>query len=227
MTAKTKSGQLRITKSIGALGVGLSEGLNSLTNEKITAYIERSNGSNEEIATNIPLNAFIGLALFGDGYIQDGTANEQTALCEIANNGAIKLEENESIIVSLTDLKSANTYSLNGIEIPVRTPERLFLTEKVLLAGQKNREYDVEQFESAILMGDFSKVRLTYATAQGPRTVEFLKNELSLISADMGKTEHDLQSTENFLPVNLVGVSTIEIFSDNQVNIVLKDINKI
>lgn len=228
MTGKTKSGQLRITKSIGALLVVLDEGFDALTNEKITMHIERSNGSNEEIATNIPLNAFISSSIYGEGTLQDGEGTVQTALCEIANNGGIHLEENESIIISLTDLKSASTYSLHGLEMPVKTIEKLFLTEKVLLAGQKNRVYDVEQFDEAVLIGAFDKVRIGYETEQGIRTVEFSAVELRGISGDIDMTASSLLTGRTeYTTFSLVEAKEIELFSLTQVNLVLRDINKI
>lgn len=230
-TGKTKSGQLRVTKSIGALAVCVDAGFASLTNEKITIYIERSNGSNEEVCTNIPLLSFIVASTSFDGtIIKDGETMQQ-ALCEIANSGSVPLSENEAYIISLTDLKSGTNYELHGIEVPVRTQETLFMTEKVLLEGQKNRLYDVSEFEMGILTGDFSKVRLTYLTSQGNRIVEYTKKELEIIASDFSYSDFNtiigLLKPKLILPISLISVSEIEIFSESKVNLVLKDINKI
>lgn len=221
----TKTGQLRITKSIGALVVGMSQLFAALTNEKITIHIERSNGSNEEICTNILLSAFIGTSVFGEGQIV-ATATGIEALCEVANGGALPLGENETIVVSLTDLKPLVTYSLNGIELPVRANEVVFLTEKVMLAGQKNRSFEVSKFDEAYIVGAFEKVRLSYETNEGSQTVEYLEKEVRSINADFHLIHAGATQNITDTLLSVVGVSTLEIFSATQVNIVLRDVNK-
>ncbi|MFI1773760.1 hypothetical protein [Thalassobellus citreus] len=219
---------MRITKSIGAFVFNSDQSFVDLANEKITCHIERSNGTNEEIATNISLAAFIATAVLGEGKIIDDDAGGSfSALCELGNYGAIPLQENESIVLQLTDLKSTKTYQVNGIEMPVQTLERLFMTEKVFLSGQKNRSFQVLDFDEAFIIGDFEKLRLTYPTDEGSQTVEYSKLEIRAISADLGLLRagsfEQLQNTA----LSLVGVSDLEIFASNQVNIVLRDINKL
>jgi hypothetical protein len=224
-TGVLKTGQLRITKSVGALVVGMSQLFSALTNEKITVFIERANGSNEEVCTNILLSAFIGTSVFGEGQIVT-TPTGISALCELANSGALPLGENETIVVSMTDLKSAVTYSLNGIELPVKADEIVFMTEKVMLAGQKNRSFEVSQFDEAYIVGTFEKLRLSYETESGTQTVEYLESEVRSLSADFHLLHAGATTEVTDTILSVVGVSVLEIFSATQVNIVLRDVNK-
>ncbi|MHB1108418.1 MAG: hypothetical protein ACYCZ2_18835 [Lutibacter sp.] len=224
-TGVLKSGQLRVTKGIGALVVGMSQLFVALTNEKITIHIERANGSNEEVCTNILLSAFIGTSVFGEGQIITA-AGGISALCELGNSGAVPLGENETIVISLTDLKSLVTYSLNGIELPVSSNEIVFLTEKIMLAGQKNRSFEVSQFDEAYIVGAFEKVRLTYETENGSSTVEYLEKEVRSISADFHLLHAGAETEVVDTVLSVVGVSVLEIFSATQVNIILRDVNK-
>ena len=60
-TGKTKSSSLMITRPIGALLVGMSQPFTALTNETITAFIERANGNNTDILpADFPLKAILG-----------------------------------------------------------------------------------------------------------------------------------------------------------------------
>lgn len=226
-TGVLKSGTLRVTKSIGALAVVSSRTIGELTNEKINIHIERKNGSNEEIATNILLSAFISTSLFGEGKALDKTGTGLTAICELANLGAIELGENESIVISFVDLIAGVTYALYGIEYPVTTPEKAFFSEKVMLAGQKQRTFEVGGFDEGIMIGDFEKIRINYPTQEGSHTVEYTKLELRALSSDMGliSSGADAQITNTLFSV--VGAFSIEIFSANQVNLVLRDINNV
>lgn len=224
-TGVLKTGQIRVTKSVGALVIGMSQLFSALTNEKITMHIERANGSNEEICTNILLSAFIGTSVFGEGQIIT-SGGGISALCEIANSGALPLGENETIVISLTDLKSLVTYSINGIELPVKANEIVFLTEKIMLAGQKNRQFEVSQFDEAYIVGAFEKVRLTYETEQGAVTTEHLEKEVRAMSADFHLLHAGALTEVTDTVLSVVGVSVLEIFSATQVNIILRDVNK-
>ena len=225
-TGVRKTTQIRVTKSFGMLLIMSNQPFIDLLNEKISVYIERASGDNQHIATNISLKAFIGCAVFGEGKIIEKPDFFQ-AIAELSDEGSIPLQENESIVIQLSDLKDAKTYQLHTIETPVISQETVFYTEKVFLNGQKNRSYEVNEFDECMLLGDFEKVRLTYPTDQGTQTTEHSKLEIRAIAADLGlEREGSNQQIEETL-INIVAVSEIEIFASNQVNLILRDINKI
>ncbi|WP_142786096.1 hypothetical protein [Changchengzhania lutea] len=225
-TGVVKTPILRVTKSIGALVFVVDLAYASIANEKITAHIERSNGSNEEIATNISLSAFMASSVFGEGKIIT-SATKTTVMCEIGNVGSIPLGENESIVITLDGLDALKTYEIHGIEMPIQAIERIFLTEKVFLNGQKNRTYEVIAFDEAVIIGAFDKLRLTYPTDEGSQIVEYSYLEIRAISADIGLLRAGSISQITNTALSLVGVSDLEIFANNQVNLVLRDVNKI
>lgn len=226
-TGKTKTPQLRVTKSIGALLIGASCPYEGLKNEKITAHIERANGDNQEIATNISLKAFIATSVFGEGTIKSD-AKYFSAVCEMANDGAIDMAEDETLVLSFTGLNPLLRYTVEGLEMPVKSSETVFFTEKVVLNGQKSRKFDVEAFDEAVILGDFDKVKLTYATDEGSSTIELSVKELRALSFDMGNLIAGSDSQVNDTVFSLVGVMDIEIFTsaEENINIVLRDIDK-
>lgn len=224
---KTKTPQLRVTKSIGALNIYAKLPFESLSNEKITAHIERANGDNQEIATNISLKAFMATSVFGEGVIRS-TVKDCSAVCELANEGAIDMAEDETLVISLTGLNPIVHYSLEGLEMPVKSSETVFFTEKVVLNGQKNRKFDVTEFDEAIILGEFDKVKLEYGTDEGNSTIELSKNELRALSFDMGSLIAGADAPINDTCFSLVGVLSIEIFTsaEQNINMVLRDIDK-
>ncbi len=225
-TGVTKTSTLRVTKSIGALVIASSDlQFSDLANERINVHIERANGDNEYIATDISLSAFVASSVFGEGKIIDN-GTSFSALCELASMGAIPLQENENIVISLTELTSTKNYALHGIEMPVLSSQPIVFAEKVFLNGQKNRSYDVVGFDEGVIIGDFEKVRLTYPTNHGSITTEHSKLELRAISADLGLLRAGSTAEITQTVLSLVGVTSLEIFANNQVNIVLRDIKQ-
>jgi hypothetical protein len=226
-SGKTKSPILRVSKAIGAILITASIPFETLANEKITAHIERANGNNEEIATNISLRAFIATSVYGEAVIKS-TATDFSVICELANNGALTMSEDETLVISLTGLNSANTYTVNGIEMPVNSLETVFFTEKVVLVGQKNRKFDVSPFDECSIIGEFDVVKLEYATEEGNKTIELTRKELRAIAAEdnvllMGSNVQMADTT-----FSVVGVITLEVFTQSSSNvvIVLRDIDK-
>ena len=156
-TGKTKTGEdLRITKPIGALVIKADLGLNDLTNESISIDVERVDGNNENIATNIPLKDFLMISTFGESAIDqqtDGANTSISALCEISDNGSIELEENASIRVKMEGLKADNTYEIHGVEYPIYRTEAHRYDKKVMFEAETNRTIDVEDADIVLVTG--------------------------------------------------------------------------
>jgi hypothetical protein len=227
-SGKLKTPILRVSKSIGALLITSNQEFSQLSAEKITAHIERANGNNEEIATNISLKAFIATSVFGETSIRSNMNDGFSVLVDLANEGSLIMSEDETLVISLSGLRSTQNYTLNGIEMPVKSAENVFFTEKVLLAGQKNRKFDVTPFDEAFIDGDFSTVKLEYATDQGNSTIELTKKELRAISHEDGSLVYGTSDVINETTFSIVGVINLEIFTEMgmQITLVLRDIDK-
>lgn len=222
-TGVLKTNDLKVTKSIGALLLKSDQPFSALTNEKISMYVERTNSDNEQIAVNVPLNAFIATNVFGEGKLLDD-GSSYSVLCELTDYGSIDLAEDETLVLKLDGLKSARTYEVHGIEMPVRSNKLITYAEKVLLAGQKRREYEVYNFDEAFVTGDFDTIKLTYMTSEGNKTVEYTQEEARAISADIGLIIEGANTQITQTLVSLVNVSSIEVFSDTALNIILRDV---
>lgn len=234
VTGKTKTDELRITRAIGALGIAMTQPFSALTNETISAYIERADGNNTDILSNISLKAFMA------GSVSEAPAIFQTAegcsaLAEICENGSIVLQETEAIRIKLDGLKSAVTYELHGIEYPQYSPETVKWSRKNLLMGETERKLNVANEELAVIENPdgISEVSVTY---ENGLTVKYTRKELDFISRDLdpvkivdsdattlkGRTQFDFPNMLNF---PLVGVASVDFkkLSDQAVTIYLKN----
>lgn len=184
-TGKTKTGDLRITRAIGGLLIASSRKVEELTNERITIYIERANGSNIELCNNVNLKHFILGSTFGNTLIKSDTANSVgcQALCEIALDGAIMLGSNESIIVELNNLVSAQTYTVYGIEYPQASEQALTYERKTILSDETKKTYNVNGAVLMLLEGD-SVEDVEFTFTNGVRT-KYSRIELEALAFDV------------------------------------------
>lgn len=218
-SGKTKTGELRISRAIGALLITSSRKVEELTNERITIYIERANGGNIELASNISLKHFILGSTYGNTVIKADTAGGLglSALCEIALNGAIGLAPNESIKVSLDGLISSATYSINGIEYPQGAETVITLERKTILGDETEKTYATGDADLLLLdVALVTDVEMTFSN--GVRT-KYTKKELIALAFDV----------EHIITANVDGnisLSTGDVlaFPLNDVNII--DIEK-
>lgn len=233
-TGKTKSDELRVTRSIGAIGVAMSQPFSALTNETIDIYIERGDGDNTIIIPNLSLKAVLaGSVSEAPAIFQD--ANGCSALMAICENGAVSLQETESIRIKLDGLKSGVTYELHGVEYPANSNESVVWSKKNLLVGESNRKIDVSGQELMVLDNPDGITEATFTYVTG-LTVKYTRKELDFISRDLdpikivdsdpttlkGRTQYDFNGMLNF---PLVGVNEIDFRKDDtqQVKIYLKN----
>jgi hypothetical protein len=218
-TGVTKTPELRITRAIGALGIKMSQKFAALTNETISAYIERADGNNTEILPSISLAAFMA------GSVSEAPAIFQTiagcsALAELCENGSVMLQDTEAIRIKLEGLKAGVTYELHGIEYPNFSPDTVKWSRKNLLIGETDRKLFVGTEELAVIENPngITEVAVTYANGL---TVKYTIVELGFISRDLdpvkiidndpttlkGRVESDFPNLLNF---PLVGVTSID-----------------
>ncbi|OUS02885.1 hypothetical protein A9Q86_02220 [Flavobacteriales bacterium 33_180_T64] len=186
-TGKTKTGELRISRAIGGLLLRSTLGVHELTNEKITIFIEGANGDNTEICSNISLKHFVLGGTFGHSLIQTNTGATpkigMSALCEIAQEGSIVLGADESIKVSLTDIKSAQTYEIYGLEYPQAATSISSLVRKTILSDETEKTYNVQGRD--LLMLDSENVQnIEFTFSNGVRT-KYSLIELQAIAFDV------------------------------------------
>lgn len=216
ITAVTKSDEITVTKSIGSLIVaidGLS--LGSLTNEKISVYIERGNGSNVILANKVLLLDFILASTFGGEATQSDSNYETIAVCELSHEGGIFLAEKESIKIILEDLDSTITYDLYGIEEPILTNQLYHFEQKTVASEEFSKKVDVLGFDLAIMTTHTSISDLSYRFTNG-QIVKYLPFELQSLSRDIDPIQaingtDVLQGVSNRLSLPLLGVDSIEI----------------
>ncbi|AGO48869.1 structural protein [Cellulophaga phage phi12a:1] len=232
-TGKTKSGELRITRPISSLLIRTSKKLSELANEKITIFIEKANGNNVEIATNISLVAF----MMGGTYGESGTFQMQldgsvvnTAMVELSETGSVLLGENESIKILLTDLTSTATYAINGMESPIKGSDIVKYERKVVLTEDVQRKYDVSSHELMILDG-VSHIDQAHITYNNGETIKLTSDEIKAVALDVDvltsiESGAVVTYVNDIIVFPLVGVDAIELFKSNGlITLTLKDAN--
>ena len=220
-TGKTKSGELRITRPIGALLVGMSQPFSALTNETITAFIERANGNNTEIFTELPLAAFIAASTAGNPAVFENDTDLR-ALCELSEEGSINLQETESIKIKLDGLKSAVTYFLNGIEYPTSADSAVKITRKNLLSGETDRRFDVSGEELMLIDGVDSIIELS-ASFENGMTCRYTAEELKALSRDFDPVKVVHIGTAPAVGYDLTGFVTMPLVGVNSIDIKKQD----
>lgn len=221
----TQSGLIRITKPVSSLLVRTTRPIVDMGNEKVTIYVEKK-GSNVEIATNIPLLDFMLLTSYGASAITSDGTFLTCCICEITPEFALKINEDEAIIVELTGLASAHTYAINGIEEPVTADAVVYFERKQALIGETRKSFDVSEYES-ICIQNYDAVDELKLTFDNGETVSYFKEEYKALSVDVDPT---LQVTNTGTVVSLLasrmvfplfGVDTIEILKDEAQQVVL------
>lgn len=215
-TGVLKTPELKISKSIGSFIIASSRALTELTNELVTIWIERANGSNVEIATNIPLKDFIMLSTYGTEATQSNSEYDMIAVCEIADEGSVRLYENESLKMKLDGLLSAETYAVYGVEEP-NSSETVYRYERKTIASEDlSKKINVENYELAVINTMSSIDTLSYRYTNG-EVIKYLPFVLQVISADVDPIQAILangsviQTVGTLVTLPLTAVSEIEV----------------
>jgi hypothetical protein len=189
ITGVTKSNELQITKSIGALIVQSSLSLDALTTEKISVYVERGNGNNIILANKIFLKDFILASTYGTEAVQSNTTFKTVALCELALHGGILLADKESIKITLEDLIAGETYQLNGVEEPTSTKTMYMFEQKSIASEEYNKKINLFHFDLAVITksSTISDISFTY---ENHAVVKYLPAELEVLSRDVDPIQY-------------------------------------
>jgi hypothetical protein len=192
ITGVTKSNELQITKSIGALIVQSSLSLDALTTEKISVYVERGNGNNIILANKIFLKDFILASTYGTEAVQSNATFKTVALCELALHGGILLADKESIKITLEDLIAGETYQLNGVEEPTSTKTMYMFEQKSIASEEYNKKINLFHFDLAVITksSTISDISFTY---ENHAVVKYLPAELEVLSSDVDPIQYITQ----------------------------------
>lgn len=225
-TGVLKTAEIRNAKPIASLLIQTSIAFSELTNETITVFVERANGSNTEIATGINLKEFILLSVYGQSAIYAGNGYKMNALCELSELGAIALGENEAVKFKLDSLKSTATYVVNGMVEPATTTVINRFDRKVALSGESSRDFDVAGY-SAVCISNYDKIEELSLTFDNGQVCKYTKAELIAISVDVDPIQVLRTDTANAvdglvidsllsdkLVIPLMGVERLEVIKE-------------
>lgn len=221
-TGQTKTGEIRVDKAIGALLISTSGGLSSITNETITVFVERADGANVRIATNIPLLPFMALSTIGDSAIIERESGVTSALCELSEEGSIHLEENDGIKFQFNNLKPTNIYTVNGLEYPVSTTEIISVDRKVMTDDSASKSFDVEMFD-VVAIKNFTAIQEMHIQYENGHVVKFTPIELEALSDDFDPIKvvidqkPPMRSIPNYTTLPLTGATRIDLYKDQGV----------
>jgi len=183
-TGKLKTNQLSVTRPIGALLFSMDQPFAALTNETITAFIERANGNNTEILpAEFPLKAFLAISTVGNPaiYELDGICS---VLAEICEEGSSNLLEGEAFKIKLDGLKAGITYSINGMEYPKLGNTVSKFGRKNLLLGDYQRRFEVSEQELMLIEGVDTIIEMNVAFSSG-LVCKYTPDEIKAISRDV------------------------------------------
>ncbi|PWA08968.1 hypothetical protein [Flavobacterium laiguense] len=220
----TTSGVLLLTKSIGAIIVSTSLDVEALTTEQIKVEVEKATGNEEITRGYMSLQDFIYLTTFNGDAISSDATYKTTAECEICEDGAIVLGDKDVIKISLIGLKGAETYVLNGIEMPEMSNKTLAFENKSMSSDDKDKHFEVYHCDLALLdnSDDIQEVSYTFLN---DNVVKYTMHELRVLSRSVDPVAYVRQdftvkgAFSGKLQLPLFGVKSIEV-RKNQGNIV-------
>lgn len=229
INSKTKLPETPITKKIGAFLFKSSLEIEELTNESITIWIETNTDSNIDLCKSINLQHFILGSVFGDTTIYSDSG--LTALCELANEGNIPLEEGERIKFKLDNLKPTASYSINGIQYPVDTESLITFDRKTILAGESEKQFGIEGYNEMVLSNSdtIEEIEFTYVNGS---TVKYPLLELQAMAYEMdnfivqksdGAT---VSKIPNILVLDITNMTSMEVLKGNskEIHITLRTV---
>lgn len=162
-----------------------------------TVIIEKSSpktGNNLTICAEMPLKALLALyASREDATLEKVLANDTTGnitsikgSVELSKLGAVRLDSDEVIKVSLRNIVAGNTITVYGLENPIATPH-VSVYERFQTDSQTMKEINTEDAEAILVERTYlTKLELVYRN----KTVTYLPEELDEITrSEMGIME--------------------------------------
>jgi hypothetical protein len=212
----TKSDNLLITKSIGALIVSSSLDLESLTTEQIKVEVEKETGNLEITNGFMPLLDFILLTTFNGDAVTSDAQYKTTAECELCEDGSIELLGKDVIKIQLTGLKTAETYVLNGIEMPSTSNKVLDFESKSMASDDKDKNFEVFHCDLALIdnSNDIQEVSYTFIN---DNVVKYTMHELRVLSRSVDPVAYVRQ--DKTLLAGFTGKLQLPLFGVKSINV--------
>jgi hypothetical protein len=133
-------------------------------------------------------------------------------LIELTQDGGyIKLNEGEQIRIKLSGLTAGTTYYIYGIEAPIPSENLWIYEEKLFGAGEKLRDYNVENYDLLLIDQIIDVDEITFNWANGSST-KMTKEEFQAVSSSMDEELFNNPPTASSIAVMpLLGVNSIQI----------------
>jgi len=211
-TGVITTGSIRVIRPVESLSIHSTKSFSDLSEEKINVYIESNSGNNTFIIPNLPLKSVVLASTFGESAIN--SQNGFNAVIELGLEGAVYLDDGETMKVELTGLDSEATYIIDAIEAPEISTEIVDFEEKTILSEQTLRTIDVSDAAIMVLAGFDTITNATFKFING-KSVKYSSRELKTQSFDIdpllgivgtGVTKTVLGREDDFLvfPVDVV-----------------------
>lgn len=212
----TKSGVLLLNKSFSSLIFSSSLDLEALTTELIKIEVERKSGNLEITKGTMSLFDFVALTTFDGDAVMASPSFKTIAVCEIATDGYIPLEEKDVIKVELSGLKTAETYVLNTVEEPQVSNKVLSFENKSMSSDDRDKTFEIEHCDLALLdnSNDITEVSYTFFNDV---PVKYTMHELRALSGQVDPVAYVKQdgtvksSFASKIQIPLFGVKSINI----------------
>lgn len=220
ITGVLKTQELKITKSVASLIIATTKSPDTIVNENITIWIERVNGSNVYICQSAKLIDFLMLTNYGADAIQSTKTGLLTvALCELSKDGAVQLNEGESLKIKMESLTSTATYIINAVEDPLTTNDLYIFDRKTVGSEELIKSIDVTKVDLCVIdmHPTIKEISLKYDNGMLVKHTPF---ELRTMSRDIDPVFYIAddgavsQGHSQKISVPLVGVTAIEFVKD-------------
>lgn len=208
--------QIKVTKSVNAIIIATDKQPSELRDETISIFIEKVNQPNFQIATAVPLIDFLMLTNYGSDAIQSDRDFQTVALCELAEDGALTLNEGETLQIKLSGLNEANKYVMYATEDANTVQHTHFIERKTIAQEDTVKTINVENCDLCVIDLDPSVSELTFRYANG-NTTRFTPFELKCISRDVdpvfsiNREGAVSQGLDQKTSIPLIGVNEIEV----------------
>lgn len=146
-TNKTKTDTLEVSKGFANIAICTDATIDEITTELVSIYVERK-GDTLDICRDILLKDLMLLGTASqDSLVSMGTLKTCAVIDLTVHGGNIKLDDNEKVKVSLTNLKTAKTYQINTIEGSFPDTEIEQYVRKTIASENLNYDADVRGYD--------------------------------------------------------------------------------
>jgi hypothetical protein len=229
ITGVTQKKGLRVEKPIQSLAFKTDA---TTLNAEIEAYVETNKGENFTIMPKSSIKYLMEMAAAKEGHILMNPGFEGSI--DLSDTAAFDLQNDEVIVINITGLGSSQTYSLYGIEVPIKDRKLNQYTTKKIVNGDTTKYLDVREFEQ-IFVSNLSKIESVEITFLSGYTAKYTANELKAIMRSVNDVlylgedgsgniilEGGAQGDNLIFPLNEAATIYIEVVGDTTQDIVLK-----